>query len=833
MNELPPYRLPRTVVPRHYDLVFEPDFSKACFDGEAAVEVQVLEPTAEVVLNAADLEVHQARLVGAGARSVEVTVDYRPEEEQLVLGAPETLAPGPWRLELRFSGRLNDRLRGFYRSKFKGADGQETWLAATQFESTDARRAFPCWDEPDLKATFGVTVVAEDGLTVLGNAREISSEVIEGGKRRTRFAPTLPMSTYIVAVVIGPFELGETNYVDGIPLRIGSVPGRSALRGVAEEAAAHALSFLSSYFSMPYPADKLDHVGIPDFAAGAMENLGLVTYRETALLVARESSQVERQRVVSTIAHETAHMWFGDLVTMRWWEGIWLNEAFATFMELLVSDAFEPAWQVWTNFGVDRAAALATDSLHASRPIEYPVGRPEEADNMFDVITYDKGGAVLRMIERYLGEETFRRGLNIYLDKHRFSNTDTTDLWEALEVASGQPVQAVMGTWVNQAGHPMISVERAGPSELRLSQSRFFMDGVPDGQQLWAVPLTLRYATSDGAVEHRQLLLEDQSTTVALDGEPAWAVVNAGSWGVYRARYDEELRGRLYRSLDQLGDPERLSLVADTWAATVAGLVPLETSLELWSLLADERDPDVWWAVSGGLGLIELVAGPQELPLLQRLVRHLADGPFREVGWEGAAAGEGAGEDPRRARLRARLLSLLGVLGADPGVGSRARQLLAAADAGQAPLAPDLATAVAQVVAAGGTEKEWELLYSHYKNAATPQDEVRYLHALAGFPQPREIHRTLDLVFSGEVRSQDAPYVVAGVLSRRAGCVAAWEAIEQHWDEMRLHWPQNTMHRVLEPLPALVAGGRRGAAGVGVAGLAPGDPRRAQGAPVA
>ena len=490
---------------------------------------------------------------------------------------------------------------------------------------------------------------------------------------------------------------------------------------------------------MPYPADKLDHVGIPDFAAGAMENLGLVTYRETALLVARESSQVERQRVVSTIAHETAHMWFGDLVTMRWWEGIWLNEAFATFMELLVSDAFEPAWQVWTNFGVDRAAALATDSLHASRPIEYPVGRPEEADNMFDVITYDKGGAVLRMIERYLGEETFRRGLNIYLDKHRFSNTDTTDLWEALEVASGQPVQAVMGTWVNQAGHPMISVERAGPSELRLSQSRFFMDGVPDGQQLWAVPLTLRYATSDGAVEHRQLLLEDQSTTVALDGEPAWAVVNAGSWGVYRARYDEELRGRLYRSLDQLGDPERLSLVADTWAATVAGLVPLETSLELWSLLADERDPDVWWAVSGGLGLIELVAGPQELPLLQRLVRHLADGPFREVGWEGAAAGEGAGEDPRRARLRARLLSLLGVLGADPGVGSRARQLLAAADAGQAPLAPDLATAVAQVVAAGGTEKEWELLYSHYKNAATPQDEVRYLHALAGFPQPREI----------------------------------------------------------------------------------------------
>ena len=365
---------------------------------------------------------------------------------------------------------------------------------------------------------------------------------------------------------------------------------------------------------MPYPADKLDHVGIPDFAAGAMENLGLVTYRETALLVARESSQVERQRVVSTIAHETAHMWFGDLVTMRWWEGIWLNEAFATFMELLVSDAFEPAWQVWTNFGVDRAAALATDSLHASRPIEYPVGRPEEADNMFDVITYDKGGAVLRMIERYLGEETFRRGLNIYLDKHRFSNTDTTDLWEALEVASGQPVQAVMGTWVNQAGHPMISVERAGPSELRLSQSRFFMDGVPDGQQLWAVPLTLRYATSDGAVEHRQLLLEDQSTTVALDGEPAWAW-SMPARGAFTGPATTKSSAPVVPVPRPARRPERLSLVADTWASTVAGLVPLESSLELWSLLETSGDPDVWWAVSGGLGLIELVAGRKRAPL--------------------------------------------------------------------------------------------------------------------------------------------------------------------------------------------------------------------------
>ncbi len=345
-------------------------------------------------------------------------------------------------------------------------------------------------------------------------------------------------------------------------------------------------------------------------------------------------------------------MWFGDLVTMRWWEGIWLNEAFATFMELLVTDAFEPGLadrgrtSEWT--GRRRWPPTACD---ASRAIEYPVGRPEEADNMFDVITYDKGGAVLRMIERYLGDATFRRGLNIYLDKHRYSNTDTNDLWEALEVASGQPVQAVMGTWVNQAGHPMISVELAGPAELRLSQNRFFLDGAADEGKLWVVPLSLRYATADGTVQHRQLLLEDAATTVALDGEPDWVLVNEDSWGVYRTRYDDGLRRRLLGSLDRLGATERLSLVADSWASTVAGLVPLESSLELWSRLEGERDPDVWWAMSGALGLIELVSSESELAVLRQRVQHLAGGAFGEVGWEPAPADAATGESPRRARF--------------------------------------------------------------------------------------------------------------------------------------------------------------------------------------
>jgi puromycin-sensitive aminopeptidase len=803
VDERPSYRLPRNVVPEHYALVLRPDLAHAAFDGEVIVDVRVGELTNEVVLNAAELDITEARFAREGQEDRPATVSYRTEEEQAVLAPSRPLEPGGYALYMHFSGQLNDLLRGFYRSKFRRDNGEEAWLAATQFEATDARRAFPCWDEPDLKASFGITIVADEAMTVLSNAREVSSEPLGNGKRRVRFADTIKMSTYLVAFVIGPFELTSPRVVDGVPLRIVCVPGRGALTGLAEEAAAHALSFLREYFSVPYPSDKLDHVGVPDFASGAMENLGLVTYRETALLVSERSSQDERQRVVSVIGHETAHMWFGDLVTMRWWDGTWLNEAFATYMELLVTDTFEPRWEIWSNFGLDQAAALATDGLRASRAIEFPVGRPDEVQDMFDVITYDKGAAVLRMIERYLGEDNFRRGLHFYLDKHRFSNTDTTDLWDALEVASGQPVRATMGTWVDQAGHPLVSAEvTAEGSGLEISQRRFLLDGGADNDQRWVVPVSVRYATKDGSIEHAQLLLEDPSTTIDLKGEPAWALVNEGAWGFYRVHYSDDLQRRLFASLSHLDGRERLRLVSDTWAQTVAGLLPLGTPVELWSLLSDDREPDVWWGIGGGLGLLDLVCDESERPTVAATARRLASGVFADVGWR-----PGQDEAPRLARLRARLVTLLGTLGADQEVRAEARKQLADADAGRAPLPPDLATAVARVVAAGGNEDEWELLYSHYKNAGTPQDEVRYLDALGAFSERALLQRSVDLAFSGEVRSQDAPFLVASILARRDGCTVAWEAMEQRWDQMLERWPPKSLHRALESMPGLAAAG--------------------------
>jgi len=806
MNERPPYRLPRSVLPQHYAITWEPDFAAASFRGDETVDVEVKEATNQVVLNAAELELGEARALLPGGRSLEAKVSYVPEEEQAVLMFAEDLSPGPAQLQIRFSGKLNDLLRGLYRSKFKAPDGKEHWIAVTQFESTDARRAFPCWDEPDLKATFSVSVVADEALAVLSNAGELQSEPAGNGKRRTRFKDTIKMSTYLVAVAIGPFVVGDPHNVEGLPLRIVCVPGREELTSFAERAAAHALSFLSGYFAMPYPGDKLDHIGIPDFAAGAMENLGLVTYRETALLVREDAAQIERQRVASVISHETSHMWFGDLVTMKWWEGIWLNEAFATFMELQTVDAFEPRWEVWTSFGADRLAALTTDSLRASRPIEYPVGRPEEADDMFDTITYDKGCSVLRMIERYLGDEAFRKGLRTYLGRHQFANTATTDLWDALEEASGEPVRAAMGSWVGQAGHPLVTAELVGPSTLKLSQRRFFLDGGEGAGERWVVPVTLRYGLADGAskqVKRRQLMLDGPDATVALEAEPSWLLVNEGAWGVYRTGYGGALREKLFANLAELDARERLGLAGDTWSLVVAGLLPLDVAFELWRLLKADRDPEVWWAVQAGAGMVELICSEPERSLLQRFARELASGLFASLGW-GPQAGD---EPPRLARLRARLVSFLGTLGGDEAVRAEALRLLQESAAGGAQLPPDLATAVAQVVAAGGGEEQWQLLCSRYKEAKTPQDEVRYLQALAWFPEHDLLRRSLDLALSDEVRTQDAPFVVMGVLGKREGALLAWEVVEAHWDDMLGKWPKNAMPRVLEALPALVAGG--------------------------
>ncbi|HTX63390.1 MAG TPA: M1 family metallopeptidase, partial [Acidimicrobiales bacterium] len=498
-----PHRLPRTIEPVSYRLELTPDLEAAAFTGTVEIAVRVLEQTDRILLNAAELDISAASVLPPAGDTVVASTTLEEADERLVLTLPVPLARGDATVRLDFKGTLNDKLRGFYRSTFTDELGRIRTIATTQMESTDARRAFPCWDEPDRKATFEVTLVVDEGLAAYSNSPivEDQPDVVDGKrKRRVRFAPTMKMSSYLVAFVVGPLLATQPLDAAGVPVRVVHAPGKEHLTAFALDVARHALEYFPDYFGIAYPGEKLDLVAIPDFAYGAMENLGCVTFRENALLIdPGHASRVELERVADVIHHEIAHMWFGDLVTMGWWEGIWLNEAFATFMEVKATDHYRPGWSRWTSFGMERDAAMSVDGLHTTRPIEYPVRSPDEADGMFDTLTYEKGGSVLRMLEQYLGSDVFRDGVRRYLQSHAYGNTVTGDLWSALEEVSGEPIRAVADSWILQGGHPVVDL-----GDGVLTQEPFaYLPGPPDGEssigKRWLVPVLVRPVHADGA----------------------------------------------------------------------------------------------------------------------------------------------------------------------------------------------------------------------------------------------------------------------------------------------------------------------------------------------
>ncbi|HUJ64611.1 MAG TPA: M1 family aminopeptidase, partial [Acidimicrobiales bacterium] len=598
-----------------------------------------------------------------------------------------------------------------------------------------------------------------------------------------------------------PFETTPARDVDGIPLRIAAVPGRLPLTDFALESAEHSLRFLARYFELPYPGRKMDHVAIPDFASGAMENLGCITYRENALLADRQTaSQVELQRIATVIAHETAHMWFGDLVTMKWWDGVWLKEAFATFMELKTTEAFRPEWQVWTAFGAAKSAALVTDGLRATRPVVFNVQRPEEAEAMFDVLTYQKGGSVLRMLEQYLGPETFRKGISQYLSTHAYGNTETRDLWAALEAASGEPVATIMDSWIGQGGFPMILVESGpDPSTLVFRQRRFLYDGSESGQH-WSVPINVRMQV-DGGIQRHRVLLGEERAELSVDGSVDWAVVNDGAWGFYRVRYSEEMWRRLRGAgvQDTMDPLERVALVSDTWAAVVAGVADLSDWVPVVKSVAEDVDPDVWAAINGVFGLLALIAAPPDRDALQAFIRGIAGPSWTQLGWTPAPS-----ESSRRATARARVLESLTLLGADPDLCEEAVGRFRTFESGGGGLAPDLVSCAARVTVARGGEDGWRHVLDQYLKASTPQDRMRYLFALTESPDAETLRRTLDLAISGEVRSQDATLLIGAVMRNRDGAAVGWEWLEQHWAGLQARFPESQLARTFDGIPSIV-----------------------------
>jgi puromycin-sensitive aminopeptidase len=813
-----PYRLPRTAVPLRYDLLLEPDLAGASFTGTCAAEIDVLEPTSRIVLNAIELDVRHAYLVDESGEQIPADAILLDEDtERVTIETTAAVRPGRWMLHTEFEGVLNDKLHGFYRSTFTDTEGAEQVIATTQFEATDARRAFPCWDEPEYKAVFSVTLVVDPDLAALSNGAELSRHPREDGKHVVRFADTMRMSTYLVAFIVGPLDVTEPVEANGKPLRVAYPRGKGHLTAYALEVGKFCLEFFADYYGIDYPGDKLDLVAVPDFAFGAMENLGCVTFREVAVLVdPATATQQEQERVTDVIAHELAHMWFGDLVTMKWWNGIWLNEAFATFMEMLATDAFRPEWERWTSFGLSRTAAFDVDALRTTRPIEFPVVSPEDAEGMFDILTYEKGAAVVRMLEQYLGAERFRDGIRQYLLAHSYGNTETTDLWDALEEATGEPVRRIMDTWIFQGGFPVVDVELisdstefTNPAIIRFRSQRFRYaddpiqaedEGAPSEKapERWVVPLIFSLK-NEGVVAFEKVLIEDDVAEVPLADPPEWVLVNTEGTGFYRARYSPDLLSALTRHAHaELSAIERYGLVDDTWAAVLAGELHTDDFLRLAEGFAAETDLSVWQRVLGALGTIDRLVEGTARQALQARVRGLVKPALDRLGLSPVD-----GESDRDRELRGALLAALGVLGDDADARAIARDLYAATTRTPGSVDPSLVAASVAVVAATGGPEDFEDVLARYRAATTPQEEQRFLGALAEFDDPALLDRVLALTLTDEVRTQDGPYLVRRCLNNRNHGPRAWAFVTDRWDTLNARFPSNSIVRMLEGVRSL------------------------------
>lgn len=780
-----PYRLPTHARPTRYDVTLRPSLEDATFSGAVTIAVDLDGPTDTVVMNAIELGIESVTINGDAA-----TWTLDETTERITVTPAATLTGRTASIHVVFTGILNDKLRGFYRSTYIDDSGNEQVIATTQMQSTDCRRAFPCWDEPAFKAVFAITLDIADGLTAISNGPEVA-RASQNGRTVVRFADTMVMSAYLVAMVVGRLATTDSVDVNDTPLRVVHVPGREHLTQFALDVGAFCLNWFEDYYEIDYPSDKIDLVGLPDFAAGAMENLGCITFRENALLVdPTNSTQDERQRIADVVAHELAHMWFGDLVTMDWWNGIWLNEAFATFMEIAACDAFAPEWKRWTSFGQERSAAFEVDSLASTRPVEFEVKSPAEADGMFDVLTYQKGGALLRMLEQYIGEDVFRSGVNAYLTKHSYSNTETNDLWDAIESTSGEPVRQMMDSWIWQPGFPLITatlVGDAGNRHLELRQQRFGYSPDDtatdsDANPVWIVPVHVR----NGATNQIIVLDSDAPVSVPLDAPDEVVVVNAGGHGFFRVAYDGELRHRIAQqaSLAAMDTLERYMLVDDALAATVAGQMSATGLLDLLDGFIDEDEFGVWQAIVIALGGVSRLVDGDALEALRTRVRALVAPALARLG------DPVTGEADLDAKLRGQLTRTMGAIGQDPDTIEHCTELFIEATAGGA-VDPELLAAATIVVSTWGGAAEYEMMLTGFENATTPQDQLRHLYALCNFDDAELIARTCELAMSGRIKSQNAPFLLSGSLAHRNHSEYVWQFMKDHWQQANVTFPNN------------------------------------------
>jgi puromycin-sensitive aminopeptidase len=789
------FRLPPDVRPREYDLHLTPDLDAGTFQGEVTIALDLARPRKEITLHATDLAITRA-VVRAGGHERAAKVAVRRQDETVTLRLAAPVPAGEASLVLAYEGKLNTHLRGLYAASANGNP-----YAFTQCETADARRVLPCFDEPSFKARWRVAVTARTTDAVVGNAPIEREEPAGDGRRTVRFAPTPPLSSYLLALAIGPLEATAPRMCGDTPVRVWHVPGKGHLAAFGLEAGVEALARLEEYFGQPYPYTKLDLVAVPDFEAGAMENAGAVFFRETLLLLDPATVSIaERKRAAEVIAHELAHMWYGDLVTMAWWDDLWLNEAFATWMAYRVVDAWKPEWRMWQGFEHDRAGALGLDALANTHPIYAPVRSVAEATENFDVITYEKGAAVVRMIEHYLGADAFRDGVRVYMRRHREGNAVAADLWRALEEASKTEVARVAQAWIAQAGFPLVAIDAAGTDGVRVRQERFFADPkIPAAKRRtrWPVPLVVKLPGD----RTERALVDKAAQPLALRDRPEWLFGNASAGGFYRVLHDRHTHAALVAHLAELTAVERLALVGDQWALVRAGKTGIETYLDVVDALADETDHDVLDGIAGPLGFLEEQVAGEGTPLATAFRAWVARRflpAFGRLGWRADA------DEPDDERLRrAALLRLVGGVAEDAAVLQEASRRLERYLADRTSLEPNLADPVVGLAARIGSHGRWQRYREVVGEARTPQERRRFLLALASFRNPDAIRDTLAATLTPEIPTQDVAFILMRMLANPSGKHEAWTFLTRKWTALRKRIPPLMLARLVDATPAL------------------------------
>ena len=799
------YTLPKNSLPFEYELSFEPNFVNFTFSGTEKVKIKVTHPTKELVLNGLELKISAASLMASTSESAKnLQVKPEPAAEKIHFLSAETLPVGTYLLSCKFQGVLNNQLRGFYRSSYVDDKNVRHWLAATQMEPTDARRMFPCYDEPAYKAKFRINALIGKDLAAISNAPVEREEKLGAEKKIVHFESTPRMSTYLLALIVGNFKSAGQTHAGNVPIRVWAVDGKEHLGKFALGEAGKILDFEAKYFGIPYFGKKLDLIALPELGMfSAMENAGAITFHDTTLLADESTSSASRRvGIIGVMAHEMAHQWFGDLVTMKWWDDLWLNEAFASWMSPKVLEALYPNSEASTDAVYSRYGAMSTDSLKATRPIHGSVINPSQAVEMFDGITYQKGAAVLSMLESYVGEAAFQKGIHKYLTEHSLANATAADFWTAISAeAKGAPVPAIMQRFVFQPGYPQLDVRiSADKKSASITQYRQLKTGEDKGDSaLWLVPVATRSLANDAAPSYtnrsgvkgqaKYTLVSARRQSVPLDLVAAPMFFNAGAKGYYETSYEKNYLQQLQKNFAKLSREEKLVLLNDCETQVAWGAVSIEDYYNFAHLLDVETDPFIQ------SDLVSILESPSEFvsdsgraEFEKWIGKTLAPINTKLNGWQQSSSDSQAVRE-----LRFRIVSTLGTIGQDKNLIAEAFSMFDKYLKDRTSIDPNLVPIILNVVAYNGSGKEYDELLNMYRKASDPADKEQALHRLPQFHQKELAARTLALGMSDEVKLKEGIGLLFSVTYNHFTRELGWTFIKQNWEKILKRFPPETL----------------------------------------